>query len=277
MNHHKFLLSAPYDDVDVETEGPTFAIAIGQALPNLSRCLGNSRTILGARPFQDGCKDFYGFELDVDPDEVTPDLLTNRYGARQPVPAPSDLDHLEIEAYDVYETMDSIEGLLRYAAQDLIDDESRHGLIRARALEYRQAVSDVLVYDPKAKIDIVESLAEIFDGRDWGPFFPPERIIHPVVQIAKVAIVEKSEDVLLLRFDYQNGDEYGRELEFVDIKKGRYCIRRSRYSALRSFDPAFNGWQLPAVYNALQEALDTECYTNLSDTNWSACLPAHET
>ena len=25
MNHHKFLLSAPYDDVDVETEGPTFA------------------------------------------------------------------------------------------------------------------------------------------------------------------------------------------------------------------------------------------------------------
>ena len=166
MNHHKFLLSAPYDDVDVETEGPTFAIAIGQALPNLSRRLGNSRTILGVRPFQDGRKDFYGFELDVDPDEVTPDLLINRYGARQPVPAPSDLDRLEIEAYDVYETMDSIEGLLRYAAQDLIDDESRHGLIRARALEYRQAVSDVLVYDPKAKIDIVESLARLFDGMD---------------------------------------------------------------------------------------------------------------
>jgi hypothetical protein len=276
MNHHKFLLSAPYDDVDVETEGPTFAIAIGQALPNLSRRLGNSRTILGARPFQDGRKDFYGFELDVDPDEVTSDLLINRYGARQPVPAPSEPDHLEIEAYDVYETMGSIEGLLRYAAQDLIDDERWHGLIRERALEYRQAVSDVLVYDPKAKIDMLGNLDELFAGRDWSPFFSPALLVHPVVQIGQVDIVEKTDDEILLRFEYWNGDDHGRELEFADTKNGRHHVRRSRYSALRAFDPAFSGWQLPAVHDASQEALDTGRHTDLSDANWAVGLSASE-
>ena len=274
MNHHKFLLSAPYDDVDVETQGPTFAIAIGQALPNLSRCLGNSRTILGARSIHDGRKDFNGFDLDIDPDEVTPELLINRYGARQPVPAPSDPEHLEILAYDVYETMDDIEGLLRYAAQDLIDDENYHSLIRERALEYHRAVSDVLVYDPKAKIDMLESLEDLFDGRDWSPFFSSALLVHPVVQIGQVDIVEKTDDEILLRFEYRNGDDHGRELEFADTRNGRHYVRRSRYSALRAFEPAFSGWQLPAVHDALQEALDTGRYTDLSETEWAVGLSA---
>ena len=278
MYNLKINLWAPLQPMTVETEGPTFAIAIGQALPKLSRRIGNSRTFLGARPFQNGSRDFYGVELGLylDPDDIPPDLLVNRYGARQPVPAFSDPHFLEIEAYDVYETMNEIEGLLRYAAQDLIHNENYHNRIRERALEYQQAVSDVLIYDPKANIDMLESLEELFAGRDWSPFFSPERLVHPAVQIGQVDVVARTDDVLLLRFEYRNGDDHGRELEFADLKNGCYRIRRSRSSALRAFDPAFNGWQLPAVHDALQETLDTGRYTDLSDTDWSAGLATSE-
>ena len=71
------------------------------------------------------------------------------------------------------------------------------------------------------------------------------------------------------------GDSYAYdELEFADTRNGRHYVRRSRYSALRAFDPAFSGWQLPAVHDALQEALDTGRYTDLSETEWAVGLSA---
>jgi len=270
MNHLKFTVYAGIEEcADVETEGATLAIAIGRALPDLARRLGNSRTVLGARPYPDGGRSYFGFYLSVDLDEEQHPWVLNRYETRQPVPAHFRHEDTEIEVFDVYETMDEIEGSLRYAAQDLIGNEKYHDLIRERALEYHQAVNDVLVYDPNAKIDIVENLDEIFAGRDWSPFFSPSRLIPPTVRIGKVEVVERSDEVLLLRFEYQNGDESGRELEFADRKAKRFHVRRANYSALRSFDPPFNAWQLPLVQHALQEALDSGNYTDVSDTNWS--------
>jgi hypothetical protein len=275
MNHLKFTVHAGIEEcADVETEGPTLAIAIGCALPDLARRLGNSRTVLGARPYPDGWRSYFGFHLFCDLEEELHPSMLNRYGTRQPVPALFRHEDTEIEVFDVYETMDDIEGSFRYAAQDLIDNEKYHGLIRERALEYQQAVNDVLIYDPNAKIDIVENLNEIFAGRDWSPFFSPSRLIPPAVRIGKVEVVERSDDTLLLRFEYRNGDESGCELEFADRKAKRFHVRRAHCSALRSFDPPFNAWQLPLVYHALQEALDSGNYTDVSNSDWSEPLEA---
>lgn len=275
MNHLKFTVYAGNEEcADVKTEGPTLAIAIGHALPDLARRLGNSRTVLGARPYPDGRRSYFGFYLFVDMDEEPLPSMLNRYETRQPVPAHFRHEDTEIEVFDVYETMDEIEGTFRYAAQELIDNEKYHELIRERALEYQQAVSDVLIYDADAKIDIVEKLEEIFAGRDWSPFLSPSHLIPPTVRIGKVEVVERSGEVLLLRFEYRNGDASGRELEFADRKAKRFHIRRADYSALRAFDPPFNAWQLPLVHHALQEALDSGNYTDVSDTNWSEHLEA---
>ena len=39
MNHHKFLLSAPYDDVDVETEGVNGGVKTGHGAEQKSATL----------------------------------------------------------------------------------------------------------------------------------------------------------------------------------------------------------------------------------------------
>ena len=265
MNHLRFDMHIVNDGANMKTAGPTLAIAIGQALPDFSWNLVSTRTFLGARPCPDGSRSYHGYGLVIDVERDMPQSTINRYGTRQPIPAFSDPFDLDIEVFDTYEEMLSCERSLRYAAQDLIVQEKYHPLIRSRSLEYQQALSNVLVWNPAAKVDILANLAEIFDGRDWTPFFPASNLEHCVVQVQNLAIVERAGSTLLIRFDYMDGNKSGRELEFADLTDGRLEIRQSRYSALRSFDPPFNGWQLPQVYSSLQQLLDAGRYVDVCD------------
>ncbi|MBW9051008.1 hypothetical protein [Rhizobium mesosinicum] len=69
-------------------------------------------------------------------------------------------------------------------------------------------------------------------------------------------IFKDIDDDWLVKFFYVNGDVSGWELEYAELKKGKMFIRRDGYSALRSASPAFDGQQLPQVYDALQHAIE---------------------
>lgn len=271
MNNLRFDIAVINDAAYLETEGPTLTIALGQALPSLSAALGNSRTFLGLRSYPSAGRTYGAFGL-VPVFDALPDANhLHRYGTRQALPEFTDIeDDLLIEAYDVYEEMDEVEGNLRYLAKHHIDNVEHQALIREQSILYHKAVSNVLIYDPKARIDIVENLDEIFDGRDWRHWFDSSRLVHPHVQISKVEIVARADDALLIRFDYDDGCVCGRELEFATINNGAYRVRRDRYSALRGFQPVFNGWQLPNVHNSLQGLLDLAEFVDISDIDWIA-------
>ncbi|TAV21278.1 hypothetical protein ELI36_32560 [Rhizobium ruizarguesonis] len=241
--------------LDTETTAPTLPIAIAHSVPGFSTGVGSSRTVLGVRPYGASGRSFHGYGLVVEIDDHGEGEPFGRYNTRH-VDIP---EHLE--AFDVWEELNDIEGGLRYFAQDKIDDPNFHQGIIDRGVEYVEAVNQVLIYDPKAKIDLDESLEEIFDGADWAPWMRSLPVHAPHVDIQNVEIVEREQETLLLRFEYYFADPSGlsvhnTELEFVDLVRGRWKVRTGRYSALRGLCPAFNGWQLPQVHSDLQRALD---------------------
>jgi hypothetical protein len=242
-------------DLYTETSGPTLPIAIAHSLPDLSMRLGTSRTVLGVRSYGKFGRSYHGYGL------VVP-LMNRDEGASPNLYETRHVDIPEyLEAFDVWEELNDIEGGLRYFAQDKIGDPEFHQGIIDRGMKYVQAVNQVLIYDPKAKIDLDECLEEIFDGADWRPWMHSLPVHFPRVEIKDVEIVEREQKTLLLRFEYYFADANGvsvhnRELEFVDLSRGRWKIRSGRCSALRGLCPPFNGWQLPQVYAELQHALD---------------------
>jgi hypothetical protein len=163
----------------------------------------------------------------------------------------------EIEVFDVLSEFDEAEGALRFRAQDLGDDSEDREIIARGVKKYLDAAYQVMLWDPKSKLDIAEGLNELFLDRDWTAFVSLDDLKVPAVSIADVELVQHSSDPeWLVRFQFVNGDQRGWELEFADVKKGGLYVRRNSYSALRSPVPAFRGDQLPSVYDALQKALD---------------------
>jgi len=111
------------------------------------------------------------------------------------------------------------------------------------------------LWNPKASSDIVAALDDLFQGRDWMPFVSPTALQVPEVTITNVRLLPYDDDLALIGFDYVNGANAGREMEYVK-RGGRPMIVRHGWSALRSAVPAFTGRQLSKVYDALQTALD---------------------
>jgi hypothetical protein len=255
MNHASVRIHVINHGLSQEMTAPTIPIAIAHCLPDFSHGVGDSRTILGIRPYGKYRRSYHGYGLVIHADEDTFGDQVGRYKTRR-IEVGED-----IEAFDVWEELNSIEGGLRYFAQDKIDDPKFHQGIIDRGIAYVEAVNQVLLYDPKAKIELSETLEEIFDGADWGPWMRSLPVAAPVVDVRNVEAVERDEDTMLLRFEYYFAAPGGlsvheRELEFADRTRGGWKIRRGRFSALRGLQPPFNGWQLPQVYSDLQKAMD---------------------
>ena len=257
MDHASVKIHVINHEITKEMAAPTIPIAIAHCLPGFSMGVGSSRTILGIRPYGELGRSYHGYGLVIDADDDSINDPLGRYKTRR-VEIPED-----IEAFDVWEELNDVEGGLRYFAQDKIDDPKFHQGIIDRGIEYVEAVNQVLLYDPKAKIDLSEALEEIFDGADWGPWMRSLPVAAPVVDIRNVEIVEREEETILLRFEYYFTGPGGlsvhdRELEFADLRRGKWKIRRNRFSALRGLHPPFNGWQLPQVFSDLQRAIDED-------------------
>ena len=255
MEHVSIKVHVINHNLETDSAGPTLPIAIAHSVPSFSTAVGNSRTVLGIRPCCEFGRSYHGYGLVVRTQGGVNDRMAALYGTRD-VDIPENL-----EAFDVWEELNGIEGGLRYFAQDKIDDPRFHQGIFDRGAEWVGAVNQVLIYDPKAKIDLDESLDEIFDGADWRPWMQGIPTHSPRVDIKNVEIVERDDETLLLRFEYYFPDGGGpsvhnRELEFADLSRGRWKVRSGRCSALRGLFPPFNGWQLPMVYADLQQALD---------------------
>ena len=235
--------------------GPTLPIAIKHCLPHFATTVGDSRAVLGIRPYGPLGRSYHGYGLVIETDDNIDRDHPNRYRTRK-IAIPND-----IEAFNVWKELNEIERGLRYFAQDQIHDPKFHARIVERGIEWVEAVNQVLIFDPKAKIDLSVKLEEIFDGADWKPWMKSLPFDAPTVMVRDVEIVEREEDTLFLRFQYSHkrsdGSEIGNlELEFVDLFRGKWKVRSGLFSALRGLDPAFNGWQLPQVYSELQRDVD---------------------
>ncbi|WP_168341637.1 hypothetical protein [Rhizobium laguerreae] len=240
-----------YDDATVVASGPTLSIAVSHSLPEL-RHLAHSRAVFGARRMPAEGRTYGSWELIFPEDEERPTAGYDRFAIRHSF----DFED-EIEVFDVSEEYDTAEGLLRYRAQDLGDDEKARAIIADGVREYLAAAYQQMLWDPKSKLDIAQELDDLFLERDWTSFVSREDLKTPEVRVSDVELLDWTDaDECLVRFHYVNGEKSGYEVEFVDIKKGRLTIRKNAYSALRSAVPAFRGDQLPSVYNALQKSID---------------------
>ncbi|MGO6679713.1 hypothetical protein AB9F42_02725 [Rhizobium leguminosarum] len=133
----------------------------------------------------------------------------------------------EIEVFDVTEEFDTVEGLLRYRAQDLGDDEKARAIIADGVREYLAAAYQQMLLDPKSKLDIAQELDDLFLERDWTSFVSREDLKTPEVRVSDVELLDRTDaDECLVRFHYVNGEKSGYEIEFVDIKKGRLTVRK---------------------------------------------------
>ncbi len=239
-----------YTDVERETAGETLSIAITNGLPDF-RHLSHSRAIFGARRMV-GRRTYGCYEVWFPDEDERPPEGYDHFAVRKSVTFED-----KIEVFDVLSEFDEAEGILRYRAQDLGDDSKDRVIIANGVKEYLDAAYQVMLWDPKSKLDIAEGLNDLFLDRDWTAFVSPDDLKVPAVSISDVELVQQaSECEWLVRFQYVNGDQRGWELEFADVKRGRLCVRRNSFSALRSPVPAFRGDQLPSVYDALQKALD---------------------
>lgn len=240
-----------YDDTTVDASGPTLGIAISHALPEL-RHLAHSRTIMGARSFEPGWRTYGAWEIIFPDKEDRPEEGYNQFGVRRAVGFDD-----SIEVFDVYAELKEYEGLLRYRAQDLGDDEGSRKIIADGVENYVQAARLAILWDPKCKLDVAKELGKLFLDRDWTAYISREDLIPPAFAIENVRVVaRKGNTEYLVRFEYQNGENHGFDMEFVDMKKGKPKVRRDAFSALRSPVPVFRADQLPGVYDKLQAAVD---------------------
>ncbi len=238
---------AKYDDGNRLVAAPTLSMALTETLPSIAP----KRAIFGARRMPDNGRSYGCYEI-VFPDAE--DQPTNGYaewGVRKSVTFED-----EIEIFDATDEFETAEGLLRYRAQELGNDERSLEIIRDGVVGYIQAFDDFALWNPKASTDIAVGLDELFEGRDWTRFASRAELEVPQVTIANIEFLRYDDDLALIRFDYSNGTDVGREMEYVNLQGDRPTIVRHGWSALRSAVPAFNGRQLPQVYDALQQAID---------------------
>lgn len=240
-----------HDHETVELGGPTLSIAISHSLPGL-RHLAHPRAVIGARPFEEGSRTYGAWELIFPEDGDRPEEGYERFGVRRAVGFED-----FIEVFDVYQELEEYEGLLRYRAQDLGEDEKSRRLIAEGTADYVQAARQALLWDPECRLDIPSELDKLFLERDWSPYVGREALIAPACSIDDIVVIARTGKELLVRFRYHNGESSGFDMEFVDLEKGTPVVRNTALSALRSPAPAFRGDQLASVYAMLQSAVDS--------------------
>lgn len=242
---------------NVPAYGPTLPIAIAHAMPNLASELGNAEMVLGIRPRSDFEPTTEVFPLVIKPYKNFEEREDNRYQTKE-VPI-----YDELVAFDVYRELDEIEGMLRDAANKRFGRPNEPSRLPDLGIDFMDAINDIVVYDPDARIPLILKLEEIFDGADWRIWVPTS--VPSVVDIRNVEIVGHGIDEALFRFEYYFSKPGGlsvheRGLEYADLKDNCWVVRQDRYSALRGIDPPFKGLQLPQVYHSLQAALNKGCY-----------------
>ncbi|MGO4112465.1 hypothetical protein ACC786_14370 [Rhizobium ruizarguesonis] len=238
---------AKYDDGNRLVAAPTLSMAITETLPSIAP----SRAIFGARRMPEDGRSYDCYEI-IFPD--TEDRPTDGYvewGVRKSVTFDD-----EIEIFDASDEFRTAEGLLRYRAQDLGEDEKSLEIIRDGVVRYIQAFDNMALWDPKASTDITAGFDELFQRRDWTRFVPRVELEVSEVTIANVEFLPYDDDLALIRFDYANGADVGREMEYLKLHGERPTVVRHGWSALRSAIPAFKGRQLNQVHDALQRAVD---------------------
>ena len=238
-----------YDDGSRLVAAPTLSMAITEALPSIAP----SRTIFGARRMPESGRSYECYEIEF-PDADEEDRSSDGYHEWDIRKSVTFDDQIEI--FNASEEFRTAEGLLRYRAQELGNDDKSLRIIHDGVAGYIEAFDNAVLWDPNASTDISGGLDELFRGRDWTSFVSRAELMVPEVTITNVNFLRYDEEMALIRFDYSNGAQVGREMEYVKLHGGRPTVVRHGWSALRSAVPAFNGRQLNQVYSALQHALD---------------------
>ncbi len=240
-----------YGEGQEEASGPTLSIALTDILSSVAVDQAHVRAVFGARRMPKRGRSYGSFQVIFPEREERPTDGYAEWSVRKSVGFDD-----AIEIFDASVEFDSAEGVLRFRAQELGDDPEALGIIHEGVQKYVKAFDDLLLWDPEADTDIKKGLDDLFQGRDWTPFTSPADLQMPVVTISNVQLVPYDDKLWLAKFDYVNGTESGREMEYVwQLSGGRQVVRHA-YSALRSAAPAFNGRQLSQVHNALQAAID---------------------
>ncbi len=244
---------AKYDEGNRLAAAPTLSMAITEILPSIAP----RRAIFGARRMPANGRSYGCYEV-IFPD--TEDRPTDGYvewGVRKSVTFDD-----EIEIFDATEEFETAEGLLRYRAQELGEDERSLEIIRDGVVGYIEAFDNMALWDPKASTDIAAGLDELFQGRDWTSFVSRAELEVPKVTISNIEFLRYDDELALVRFDYANGPEVGREMNYLKQHRDGPKVVRHGWSALRSAVPAFKGRQLIQVYDALQSAVDSRRSNN---------------
>ncbi|MGF9565117.1 hypothetical protein AAIH70_16510 [Neorhizobium sp. BT27B] len=245
-----------YDDVQVEVSGPTLGIAISHALPEL-RHLAHSRAVFGARLFPKNRRTYGAWEIIFPDEKDRPNEGYDQFGVRRAVGFDD-----SIEVFDVYQELDEYEGLLRYRAQDLGDDDRSREIIADGVANYVRAARHAMLWDPRCKLNILKELDKLFQKRDWGEYVSRDAFIAPTFAIDDVRVIAQTDkNEYLVGFRYQIGESHGFDMEFVDVKRRKPKVRRDVFSALRSPVPIFRGDQLPLVYDRLQATVENLNFT----------------
>jgi hypothetical protein len=239
---------AKYDDGNRLASAPTLSMAVTELLPSIAP----GRAVFGARRMPEAGRSYDCYEIIFPSAEVRPTEGYAEWGVRKSVTFD---DHFEI--FDASKEFDTAEGLLRYRAQELGEDEKFLEIICDGVARYIQAFDNLGLWDPKAPMDIAASLDELFQGRDWTRFVSRTALEVPEVSIANIDFLGYDEDLALVRFDYTNGTVVGREMNYLKLDRGGPKVVRHGWSPLRSAVPAFKGRQLNQVYDALQSAVDS--------------------
>jgi hypothetical protein len=238
---------AKYDDGNRLVAAPTLSMAITETLPSIAP----SRAIFGVRRMPENGRTYGCYEIIFPRMEDRPTDGYAEWDVRKSVTFDD-----KIEIFDASEEFKTAEGLLRYRAQDLGEDEKSLEVIRDGVVRYIQAFDNLALWDPKTSTEITAGLDELFQGRDWTRFVSRVELEVPEVTIANVELLPYDDDLALVRFDYANGADVGREMNYLKLHGDRPAVVRHGWSALRSPIPAFKGRQLNQVYDALQCAVD---------------------
>jgi len=236
-----------YGDGNRLVAAPTLSMAITEALPSIAP----RPAIFGARRMPEEGRSYGSYEI-VFPDAgERPTDGYSEWGVRESVTFGG-----KIEIFDASEEFATAEGLLRYRAQELGDDAPPLRIIHDGMVRYVQAFDNLALWDPNAPTDIARGLDDLFRGRDWTRFVSPVDLKVQEVTIGKIEFLPYDDDLAIVRSDYANGADVGREMNYLKRYGDRPTVVRHSWSALRSPIPAFKGRQLNQVYDALQCAVD---------------------
>ena len=239
-----------YGDGNRLVAAPTLSMAITEALPSIAA----RPAIFGARRMPEGGRSYGSYEIVFPDADERPTDGYSEWGVRESVTFRD-----KIEIFDASEEFATAEGLLRYRAQDLGDDERSSEIIQEGVALYIKAFDNLAMWDPKAPVDVVSGLDGLFQGRDWKRFVSSDELQIAEVTITNVELLPYNDDLALIRFDYANGADAGREMNYLKLHGERSTVVRNGWSALRSPISAFKGCQLNQVYDALQLAVDDLC------------------